>query len=469
MAAYIRNSEYDVKLYNAENPAEGEVNGRIDSSVELLDSNALFNQNMEDDNFIVWNEVKEVLENYKPDIVGLTVMSVKYRPAIKISKIVKEVLPSTITVWGGPHCSADGGNTLKNNDCIDYVIKHEGEKAFDSLVREIHKSGVYDDIPNLIYRENGQIQENGKGAYIKDLDALPFPARNIDVFQERYPYSTLNNIMASRGCPYQCAFCNSAQVWGRKVRARSVENIVNEIRHLQSKYGVTKIHFCDDTFTINPKRTIEFCKALQGAKLKVGWSCTTRLNVLTDDVCEAMKDSGIIYISCGIESGSARILKEIEKGLTLDDIKKGVSLLDKYNIDWHAYFMVGFPTESVEDIKMTRKIWDKIKPTSIYLSVYTPYPGSKLYDVTKQLGLLPDNPDWSSYSHQNLNNHFVKNIPADDFKEILKDMFAFVDDYNASFYNLLRKAYKRKRYYLNNISELFSVALQKLKKVMGKK
>lgn len=464
IAAYSKKVGREIKLYNAENPSSDELNKPLISGVELLKSNFNYNTNLVDDEFIAWKELRSVIQDFKPDLVGLTVMTCKYAPAVKITNIVKEISQDIITVWGGPHCSADGHNTLEKEKDIDYIIPKEGEIVFESLLKYIEAGGNnLASLPALIYRDNGKVTQKNNAEYIDDLNLLPYPERNTDIFQDRYPIGSNGNIMASRGCPYKCTFCDSNNVWGFQVRPRNIENILGEMRSLKENYGIKVVNFVDDTFTLNKNFTLDFCDALKKSDLEMGWTCTTRLNVIDDDICIAMKESGVTSISCGIESGSNEMLKKMKKSLTIETIKEKTHLLKKYNIDWHAFVMVGLPYENLEDINATRILLRELKPTTIYLSIFTPYPGSVLFKETEDLGMLPDNYNWGDFSHQNLNNHFVANISKEDFREIVLDMFLEFDKYNLAFDNLFRKAIKRKKYYFENPGHFASIVLTKFK------
>lgn len=462
LAAYCEKPGREIKLYNAENPTDSEQNNPLVSGIELLQSSGSYYKNLEDDDFIVWHEIRQVIEEFKPDVVGVSVMTCKFSPAIKLSAIVKEVSPKSTLVWGGPHCSAEGFHTLEKEALIDYAIGQEGEIAFDSLLNYLENGEAKrSELPSLIYRENGVVTQNKNSELIQDLDKLPFPKRDSDLFQERYPDGSMSNIMASRGCPYRCTFCDSNQVWGRSVRPRSIQNILDEMKELKEQYGVKVINFSDDTFTLDRKFTIEFCTTLRESDLDLGWTCTTRLNALSEEVCTAMKSSGITSMSCGIESGSDAILKKMKKGLTVRIIKNGINLLNKHHIDWHAFMMVGLPYETIEDIQATRRLVQELNPTTVYLSIFTPYPGSVLFEDTKKLGMLPDDYDWGKFSHQSLSNHFVADISKEDFKEIVIEMFKEVDAINLSFSSMVRKAYRRKEYYFKNLGHFLSIVSSK--------
>jgi len=452
LAASIDKEKHFVKLFNVENPSSLEKKENCDIE-KLLDRDELFLKNLYSNDFIVWNEVKSVISDFKPDLVGITVMTAKYAPAKKITALIKDINPNITIVWGGPHISADGLTAMEENHQIDYAIYGEGESAFNELVFALDSKFDISNIGSLFYRKNNEVVRNEPVVSIENLDHLPFPLRNADVFQDRYDRYKLGNIMASRGCPYQCTFCNSFKVWGHKVRFRSIDNIIGEIESITNTFNIRSFHFSDDTFTLNKKHVLEFCSALISRDIKISWSCTTRLDVLDEDIIFAMKKSGLSVVTVGIESGSDRILKLIKKGQDKEKIRQGIKLLNKFKIDWHAFFMIGFPFEEEADIFETKQFMRELNPTRVELSIFTPYPGCEMFEEAKLLGMINEKNDWTLYSHQSSNNYFVKNITRDRFSELVKDMFKETDRVNKSYWNYFRKTLRRKNDVINNISK----------------
>jgi len=452
LAAFIDNKLHTVKLYNVENPSQAEYKDKYNIE-KLIDRDELYIKNLFSDDFHVWNEVKSVISDFKPDLVGISVMTAKYASAQKITKIIKQLNPNVKIVWGGPHVSADGLTVMKENHQIDFAIYGEGESAFNNLVFAIENESDLSNIGSLIYRNDNDVICTNPEEFINNLDNLPFPLRDADVFQDRYGKYELGNIMTSRGCPYQCTFCNSFKVWGHKTRFRSVDNILNEIDNIINKFNIRSFHFSDDTFTLNKKHVFEFCSGLKERNINISWSCTTRLDVLDEDIIIAMKKSGLSVVTVGVESGSDKILKLIKKGLDKEEIRRGIDLLNKFKIDWHAFFMIGFPFEEEADILETRKFIRELNPTRVELSIFTPYPGSELFEEAKSLGVIDDNIDWTLYSHQSSRNYFVKNISKERFSEIVNDMFSETERINKSYWNYFRKFLRRKNDVIYNIGK----------------
>ena len=207
--------------------------------------------------------------------------------------------------------------------CFDYGIIGEGEQTALELVNAIH-SGNKEEIPSIkgiIFRNDSGIVRTPPRAYIEDLDTIPFPARHLLPDLKKYRYRFYKHlptatIITSRGCPYQCTFCDRA-VFGNKLRMRSIKNMLDEIEILVKEYGVRGINIQDDLFTITPQRVIEFCDQLMSRKLKISWSCLARVDCITPEMLKIMKKAGCWQIGYGIESGNQKILNTINKNITL--------------------------------------------------------------------------------------------------------------------------------------------------------
>ncbi|MFA5864837.1 MAG: cobalamin-dependent protein [Phycisphaerae bacterium] len=212
----------------------------------------------------IWKEIAAVITRYQPAVVGISCKSQTFASARAVARIVKEIDPRIITIAGGPHPSMVGGEILAYPE-FDVAVRGEGEAAIIQLLNAIQTEKSFEGIPGVIFRNNNQIRDNGPGAFIEDLNSLPFPhqfAPQVLHDYKLYPPSAFNHIFATRGCSYNCFFCGSRNVWGRKVRFRFPENVVREIQGLMQK-GLTSVYFDDDTFGINTQSIRELCQAIK--------------------------------------------------------------------------------------------------------------------------------------------------------------------------------------------------------------
>ncbi|TRZ47927.1 MAG: radical SAM protein, partial [Dehalococcoidia bacterium] len=299
--------------------------------------------------------IKRETKRLAPEIVGITCGSVTYRRCIETAKAVKEVLPSCKVVVGGWHPSYMPDSMLQHPE-IDYVIMGEGERAIVELANSITKgegNSAIAKIPGVAYRHEGKMVKNAS-SLISDLDQVPFPARHLlpmhlylrkMEFLDANPVDTMNVI---RGCPYNCAFCDTKRLWGSKCRAFSPSRVVDELNHLVNKYGSKGIYFIGDNFTIHKKRTIELCKMLK-SELDLEWACDTRVDLISRDLLKEMKAAGCRTIWFGVESGSHHILRKLTKGVSLHHVVQAFKLCSEEGIQISCSFMLGIPGELVND------------------------------------------------------------------------------------------------------------------------
>jgi radical SAM superfamily enzyme YgiQ (UPF0313 family) len=194
-----------------------------------------------------------------------------------------------------------------------------------------------------------------------------------------------------------------------------------------------------------------------------GWNCETRADVVDEELLAELKRTGCVELLIGIESGSDRILKEIKKGITVEQVMKVARLLNRMGFIWGAFFMVGFPQETEEDVRLTMRLMGKIRADRINLCVFTPYPGCELYDKVVEMGLLPKEPDWSNLSHQSPENYFSPKIPKDRLKKLLFEVAEQTERFNNSPFISLRRAYHKRNVYFRNPGVFLRGARRNLK------
>lgn len=441
IATLLVEKGFTARVYNAEH----------DNSLRYINTEVYlkryerYERGLDDAAHPIWHEITDKIAYFKPDIVGISVKSVKIASAIKVSEICKKIDRNIIVIAGGFHATTKPEDLLKS-DSIDIVVRGEGEETFLELVENI-KDGNCDfrNIKGISFKNaDGNISHTPDRGLINSLDSIPFPRRELILDYEKYTSEQLGWVMTSRGCPYDCAYCNSKAIWERKVRFISLERVLDEINYLKRAFRVSHINFMDDSFTVSRKRVLDLCSMLKENRVGITWSCLTRADLIDDEIAVKMRKAGCIKVDIGIESGSRRIQKLINKGINFDNVKRSSNILKKYGIFWSGFFMIGFPTETKDDIMETLKFMKEVKPNWAYLSIFTPYPGSKFYDMVKNDGLLQEEDDRSSYSHQSPNNCFSTNISHDEFEVITKQMFKEFNRYNNSLFSLLRRAYSKK-------------------------
>ncbi len=295
-----------------------------------------------------------------------------------------------VVIVGGPHATYFHRQVLEECAAIDIVIRHEFDTKIVGIISNLDNlSGI----TGITYRNDDAINDNGDGELCQELDAIPFPDREripwqwyLEAWYSRQPFM---NMMTARGCPYHCAFCLWPQsMYGHKQRLRSLDNVFEELHLLADKYGVQEVNIDDGTFTTKKKRVIEFCQRMRDQKLTLVWTCNGRVDNLDDEMLAEMKASGCKMIRLGVESGSQEVLDKIKKGLTLQQIEEGVRKVKKHGIQALGGFMFGFPYDTRKTVEQTIQFAKKLSPDQVQFSINMCYPGTSLYDYSKDNNLL---------------------------------------------------------------------------------
>tara|TARA_Y100000310_G_scaffold295590_1_gene327107 strand:- start:757 stop:2220 length:1464 start_codon:yes stop_codon:yes gene_type:complete len=415
--------------------------------VKIIDSNA--------ENIGIENILLRV-KNEDPDLIGLTSVTPTIKLCCQLSSEIKKILPDVPIVVGGVHPSLAPNETLKDNPNIDFLIIGEGEYTFPDLIKSLNEKSDLKKVDGLVWKKD-RVIVNKKREFINDLDKLPFPARDL-LPNEKYKsieFDNFTTIIAMRGCPASCIYCAVPSFCGKELRKRGVKNVIEEIEDCIQNYGVKSFSFLDDTFTYDVKWVEEFCNKMEEKSLnkKVKWLCLTRVDTISLPLLKKMKSAGCYKIELGIESGSPRILKEIGKGITVEQIKEGFEVAKKAGMVTMAFAMVGFPFETEKDILMTKDLIKETDPSFLQVSYATPYPGTSFYEYCKKNNLLATN-NYSKYIF--LNNSLVLNENGISTKQITKSK----RDLERSFY--LRFNYMVKSFfYLLKTSENLSLFLNR--------
>lgn len=336
-----------------------------------------------------WAETRDLtikaLDDFKPDVVLISCFTINRVSGVKTAQLAKDHNPAVKVVMGGMHPSFLYGQLLTHYP-VDAICVGEGEETIVELIGAYRNKGALDGIKGLAFRKDGRVVFTGRRNFIKDLDTIPFPAH--DIYADDIRRNRKAHIITSRGCPYGCQFCSTTEFWGRSWRARSPKNVVDEIETLIKEYGVNFISFQDDEFTLQRKRTIDLCKEMLERGVRIRWSCSTRVNTIDREQLEWMAKSGCDHVALGIESGSPKILKEIGKKITPEQIIKAFDLLNEFGLSRGAYLMVGNPGESRETVNDTIRLIRRLKLNVPSVAVAEIYPGTKLFELASLGGFI---------------------------------------------------------------------------------
>ena len=295
------------------------------------------------------------LKKFKPDYVVINAATPTLEHDLESLKIAKEILPEVITIAKGAAFIINAEKILRAHQSLDIIIIGEVEATLKEL---LERKKDINDISGLCCRQAENIIFTGQRPFIENLDEIPFPARHL-VDNSIYRRPDNNKVQAvikvSRGCPYHCFFCLATPVSGAKVRHRSAENIIKEIRECVEKYNITNFVFWSDIFNIDREWTIELCNKIIESGLKITWSANTRADTADFEMAKIMYDSGCRLVSIGVESGSQYMLDKIGKKIKTDDVRKTVALFKKAKIRIYNYFVIGLPWETEETVEETIK------------------------------------------------------------------------------------------------------------------
>lgn len=335
------------------------------------------------------------LKEFQPNYLVANIATPTFKSDMMAVQLAKEILPNICTIVKGAPFLTYNTNTIYENPFIDYVIMGEAELTLKDILDGVPNC----DILGICYRENFQPVKNDKRPFIEDLDILPFPARNLvdnSIYKRPDNGKVQAVIKVARGCPFHCFFCLATPVSGAKVRTRSPENIVAELKECVEKYNIKNFLFWSDIFNFNREWTLELCQKIIESGLKITWSSNTRADTMDDEMAKMMYKSGCRLVSIGVESGSQKMLDNIGKKITLDDIRNTVKILKKNKIKIYNYFVIGLPWETEETVEETIKFAIELDSNFISFYTATPLPGTKYFAYAMLNKLVEGNLDFRS-------------------------------------------------------------------------
>ncbi len=338
---------------------------------------------------------------FAPEIVGITLSTITAGSARKTAQAIRESLPDTLIVFGGPHVSA---LPFENLDVADICVVGEGEETFKDIIFCQDLDRDFSRVMGIAYRQNGSDFLTKKRSLIVDLDVLDFPARQLlprNTYRHIYPYPVKNpyyhSIITSRGCNYKCDFCSSSLIWNGLTRYRSLENVFKEMEHLIKRYNAALLFLHDDDFTGSCERVVRFCQGIRKYFPGLKWICHGRADNMSLELLREMKQSGCVEIQVGVESGNDEVLKKCNKNIDTATICKAFELINKVGINSWATFIIGCEGDSVATVEDTIKFSKRINPTYATYLYLSPLPGTKSFSYFKKKGYLRSL-DWSKYS-----------------------------------------------------------------------
>ncbi|MSM40983.1 MAG: radical SAM protein [Geobacter sp.] len=376
--------------------------------------------------------VAEILRR-RPDVVGFSCTTSSFLEGYGVASLLKERAPEIVTVFGGAHACSVGVGLLDSFPAVDYLVIGEGEQSFYELVAAGCRN--VETIPGIGFRKEGIGTLSAVREHIADLDTLPFPAyHRLPRFPERYtlplfsyPTSPNTSIISSRGCPYQCSYCDRS-VFSRGFRFNSPEYIVEHLKMLNRDYGIRHVFFYDDLFTTDRSRVARFCELKEKERLAVTYNCIARLEHVDAELLALLKRSGCWQVNFGIESGDPEVIKKHRTFYGLDDVQQKLQMVRQTGMRVKGLFMVGLPGENEVSIRRTIDYALQLPLDEINVTKFTPFPGAPLYATIREQGSFDE--EWPLMNCMN----FVF-VPHGMTKEQLEGLY---DEFIRRFYHRSR-------------------------------
>jgi radical SAM superfamily enzyme YgiQ (UPF0313 family) len=359
-----------------------------------------------------WPKAKRFFETERPDVVGVSAFTFNRHEAMRVAALARAANPRCLVVAGGPHATHLPHHLLERYPQIDLVARGEGEETMLAIARAAASGalarpdrgaaavfgadlegagadGPPHAIAGLSYRTPGGCRDTAERPVLRDLDQLPHPAKDphiVGVDAE----SQFEFVITSRGCPAACTFCSSPEFWGRSLRFRSAAHMIEEVRLLRERHGVVYLSIRDDTFTAHRQRVLDFCRGLEEAKIDLLWDCQSRVNIVDEERLVAMRRAGCTHIQYGVESGSPRMIERLNKGISVEEIRRAAALTRRAGLGLSIYLITGIDGETDEDLASTVRLIEEIRPHDGLVSPLTVYPGTGLYEEARRRHGLTD-------------------------------------------------------------------------------
>ncbi|MCX6639825.1 MAG: radical SAM protein [bacterium] len=367
------------------------------------------------------------------DLVGITAFSLEFRETREIAAQSKKALPNARVLVGGPYATSDYKKVLSDPN-VDIAVMGEAERTFQQLVQALESGDDWTQINEIAFRQNGDVVKTAVAEFISNLDELPYPAWdlvNLDeyfyrkgtakrtCFNQHQWKKRILSIFTTRGCPYQCTYCHN--LFGKKIRQRSVENVIGELRLMKDKFNVEEVEIVDDIFNLDMDRAKQIFRRVIEEKLDMKFSFPNaiRSDRVDEEMLDLFKAGGVYRIVFAIESGSPRIQKMIRKNLDLNIARRNIDLAAKRGFSLGGFFMMGFLDETEEELMSTIKFAIDAPIHTATLPILTPFPGTEIYNDLIARGYdLP-----TEYEHYQKVHVNISKIPTERLEKLRQMTF----------------------------------------------
>jgi anaerobic magnesium-protoporphyrin IX monomethyl ester cyclase len=358
-----------------------------------------------------WVLLEKHLSEFDPDIIGISMLTFEEGFLKRCVQLCKANNDARIVV-GGPHATICYEDVLQDQN-VDYVVVGEGEKVISNIVEALINGGDVRSVKGVAYRDiDGMVVFNGRDEVLSNLDDLPYLDYDLAKIERYRGYHAQMNflladlkyipIMSSRACPYECVYCHN--IFGKKLRKRSSDHFLGEMKRLYYEYGVREYHIVDDIFNIDRQRMHEILNGIiaDGMKIKIAFPNALRGDLLNYDDLSLLKEAGAYMVTLAIESGSPRVQRMIRKDLNIDKVMENIHIANELGMLTKAYFMIGFPGETVEEINQTIDLALRSPLDMAAFFAVTPFHGTELYRMAEREWPNINIGDYGSYYEKSL-------------------------------------------------------------------
>lgn len=335
--------------------------------VKIIDADAIFSD-------VTENDIIREISSFKPDVIGVTLFTTFVQRSYQLIKMLKKF--NVPLVVGGAHASVCPEETLEHG--ADICVIKEAETTVSELADYFKGKRKLERIKGIAFKRDGKVIKTGFREYIKNLDSIPLPSRHLflkEQYSGRYYAEPFGSIITARGCPNACTYCSN--LFRGPVRFRSPKNVIKEVKHCIDNYGTRAFCFTDDTFSADPKRVLKICDMLKG--LDVKWSCQNRVDCVSREMLDSMREAGCIFIDYGVEHGDNDSLRKMNKNITIQQINRVLEWTKEAGIPYGTNYIFGFPWETENTVRMTLHEAMHVADDDLSSTLLVPYPGTVEY------------------------------------------------------------------------------------------
>ena len=368
---------------------------------------------------------KSIIDEFKPDIVGATAVSMTVKKSLSILKDYKMIAPGIITVMGGAHVTFDAAGIL-NSGVVDFIVRGEGEITFTELLKTLYERKNIAAVNGISYISEGKVHHTPDRDLIADINILPYPARHLAALSKYKAMDLPVNMITSRGCPHSCIFCLGRKMVGKKLRYYDTERVIDEFEML-SRIGFSQINISDDLFTSNKKRCIAICNGIISRGINQAWTAFARVDTIPEDLLYKLKEAGCTTLCFGIESGNQQILDIVKKKTTLEKCRTAADMCRKAGITPLASYILGLPGETEETIMNTLRFARDIN-MEFGIHILAPFPGTEVREKSEEYGISILTDDWDLYD-ANRSVCSTNGISPGSIDKIVNDFYESLKNY----------------------------------------